>query len=195
MGQLGRGEGDYGIGAVGFGGVELARVRIPARGEIDRDHWSSGITLEQLAADDRQVAHRGTKAGAENRVHKELRALKKGLAVGGRQVGFLLMRSASRGAASTWPRVALHLRRVTQHQDGDGTAGFHQMTAATRPSPPLLPLPHSTTMRRHWGNSRKMKRLTACPACSISSREEMPKRSVVTRSAFRISAAVSIFIS
>ena len=65
--------------------------------------------------------------------------------------------------------------------------------ATARPSPPLFPLPHSTTTFSlataviFWPSIR----VTACAAFSISKRLGIPRSSMVIRSAERISAAVS----
>ena len=42
MGQLGRGEGNDGIGAIGVGCEKFSRVRVPAGREIHRDHRRLG---------------------------------------------------------------------------------------------------------------------------------------------------------
>ena len=55
-----------------------------------------------------------------------------------------------------------------------------RLRAATKPSPPLLPLPQRTAMCRHSGNSRRTKRATAAPALCISPIEATPNCFVVT---------------
>ncbi len=65
--------------------------------------------------------------------------------------------------------------------------------AATKPSPPLLPLPHTMAMRSALLKFSKMNCATAVPAFSIKVSEGTPNFSVVTRSISRISAAVVIF--
>ena len=82
MGQLGRGEGNHGIGAIGVGREELARVRIPARRQIHRDHGGLWIAFEQVAAGDRQATHGGTKTGAQDGIDKELSTLQERLCIG-----------------------------------------------------------------------------------------------------------------
>ena len=81
MGQLGRGKGNDGICAVRVRCEEVSRVRLPARREIHRDHRRLRIALEQLAAGDREATHRGTKAGPQHSVDKELRTLQQSLAI------------------------------------------------------------------------------------------------------------------
>src|SRR5579872_3721747 len=66
--------------------------------------------------------------------------------------------------------------------------------AATKPSPPLLPLPQITPMRSAEGYCEITNSATAVPAFSMSVSEGTPKRSLVTRSISRISAAVTIFM-
>ena len=88
VGQLGRGEGNDGIGAIGVGREEPARVRVPARGQIHGNHGGSRIAFQQVAAGDRQTAHGGTKAGAQDRVDKELSTLQEAFAGVTVQVGF-----------------------------------------------------------------------------------------------------------
>ena len=63
--------------------------------------------------------------------------------------------------------------------------------AATRPSPPLFPVPHATTIRfpRTW-NSERATSATPRPAASMRLRIETPKYSAL-RSITRCSAAVS----
>ncbi len=78
MGQLGRGKSNDGICAVGFRREETSRVRLPAGRQVYRDDRSSGIALQQLAAGNREVAHRGTEASPQNSVDKELRTFKQG---------------------------------------------------------------------------------------------------------------------
>src|ERR1700686_2995684 len=60
--------------------------------------------------------------------------------------------------------------------------------AATRPSPPLLPLPHTTTTEPS-GATRSPARATPWPARSIRSSEGTPCSSIAQRSIARISAA------
>src|SRR5580658_9910582 len=66
--------------------------------------------------------------------------------------------------------------------------------AATNPSPPLFPLPQKTTIFSALRYAASTCSATAVPAFSISVSEATPKRSLVTRSMARISAAVTIFI-
>ena len=68
--------------------------------------------------------------------------------------------------------------------------------AATSPSPPLFPLPHSTATRTPTGSpsSRITASATRLPAASINFWLGTPKRSVVRRSTSRISAAVRALI-
>ncbi len=69
------------------------------------------------------------------------------------------------------------------------------LRAATNPSPPLFPLPQITPMRLAEGYSDATNAATAVPAFSIRVSEGTPKRSLVTRSISRISAAVTIFMA
>jgi len=61
--------------------------------------------------------------------------------------------------------------------------------AAIMPSPPLLPRPHSTVIRRARGNCSRAKAATAADAARINSSEGTSNRSVVKRSQTCISAA------
>ena len=65
--------------------------------------------------------------------------------------------------------------------------------ATTKPSPPLLPRPHSTATRRAPRSSKadSIASTIRCPACSISTIDGIPISSIVRRSTSRICAASS----
>ncbi len=68
------------------------------------------------------------------------------------------------------------------------------LRAATKPSPPLFPLPQTTLKVFAAGQKERANSATADPAFSIKVSEAIPNRSLVTRSISRISAEVTIFM-
>ncbi len=128
MGQLGRGKCDHGVGAVGFAGEEISRVRVPSGRQIHRNHRGSEDSAP--AACGQRLPDRASED--ENRCPgpRRQRAARppEGLCSLAGQIGFFLDGDRRHGKPlqhGLW--VALHLRGVSEHQHGDGTAGFRQM--------------------------------------------------------------------
>ncbi len=107
-------------------------------------------------------------------------------------ISFVSFSHRSRFAAASPRRSSRFANRQTR---GFKPSSFNRR-AATRPSPPLFPLPQSTVTRCDslGENLRKIASATCFPAASINWRMGMPKRSVVSRSTSRISAAVKAFM-
>ena len=100
-----------------------------------------------------------------------------------------------RAGAGARPRPALSARTCAAEQNHSASllpCGSQHFRAATKPSPPLLPLPQSTATCFTAGYWRRQKRATAAPAFSIRSMSGTPNCSAVRRSVAAISAAVSI---
>ena len=93
-------------------------------------------------------------------------------------------------------RIAVHLVRIAPSTTRNhcGCTRVKSCRATTKPSPPLLPLPHTTTMRcfASGAYSRSRNSTTRCPAFSIRMMFGMPS-SAVRRSTSRICAAVKTF--
>ena len=97
-----------------------------------------------------------------------------------------ISRAQREAMAAASPRsVSLSPRR----QSRTATPASAMSRAATKPSPPLLPGPQSTTIEPSAGSMRRASSATARPACSISVRPVTPDV-MVSASACPISAGV-----
>ena len=120
------------------GPLDLARRRIHARGDVGRDDGGPAA-VDRLDRGVRRGARRSREAGAEDRVHDDPRALERRRDLAGADLD---------AAPSNRSRFAV--------ASGDSSSAGHSSSAstsypvpasclaATSPSPPLLPLPHTT---------------------------------------------------
>ena len=126
----------------------------------------------------RRLARRAGEAGAEDRVDDRRRAVER--------AGCERRRRRARAAARGWPRRRPAAPRGRPSSSTSTSRPRSRSSrAATSPSPPLLPLPHTTAIRPGGDAAPRSSSASPAPARSISSRPGIPRSSIAHASSAR----------
>ena len=139
MRQLGRGEGDHGIGAVCAFDGKLTRVRIPTGRQIHGHYRRSGITIQKLAAGNGEAMQGRPEAGAQDGIDEQLCALQTFAEFRILEAGMLSNRQRRNGQAIEHRlSIAMNITRIAQNQHGELTTSLRQPARSHKAIAPVV---------------------------------------------------------